>query len=180
MPTKEGMGGHAKEAYDPATGKFIEDGKANVKHPNPGEAQKIAGGVSPQKIQKDSASTMSVPTPNLGRYAEPRKTESERSEAMDLYGIEQPKQEPKPERKRLLADRFGDLHDFDDVEFVPHDDGTITVQDGVYIMSRYEDIDSFYEDFRLTKDQIEKFERGGDLVGSDLKDNDIPFLKYKD
>ena len=55
MPTKTGMGGHAKEAYDPATGKFIEDGKANVRHPNPNEAQKIAGGVSPQKIQRESA-----------------------------------------------------------------------------------------------------------------------------
>lgn len=72
MPTKPGMGGHGSEAYDPATGKFIEDGKTNVRHPNPIEAQKIAGGVSPMKIQKDSASKMSEPTPNLGDYAKPK------------------------------------------------------------------------------------------------------------
>lgn len=87
MPTKNGMGGHGKENFDPATGKFIEDGKTNVRHPNPAEAQKIAGGVSPQKIQQDSASTMSAPTPNLGRYAEPGKEPSREEILSKEFGV---------------------------------------------------------------------------------------------
>ena len=90
MPNKPGMGGHGHEAYDPNTGKFIEDGKPNVRHPNPVEAQKIAGGVSPMKIKQDSAASMSAPTPNLGDYAKPKKeqTPTKQEVLQKEYGVE--------------------------------------------------------------------------------------------
>lgn len=37
MPQKLGNGGHSQEAYDPSTGKYVEDGKENKYYNNPGE-----------------------------------------------------------------------------------------------------------------------------------------------
>jgi hypothetical protein len=72
MPQKNGMGGHGPEAYDPTTGKFIEDGQPNVRHDNPQEANKIQNHIPAEKIQEQSANKQTNPIPNLGKYGKPR------------------------------------------------------------------------------------------------------------
>lgn len=77
MPTKRGMGGHGGESYDPATGKFVEDGHQNVRYDNPSEERKIKEHIAPNKIEEQSAAKQTAPTPNLGKYAKPGRGDKE-------------------------------------------------------------------------------------------------------
>lgn len=52
--------------------------------------------------------------------------------------------------------------------FYYHDDESITIQDGCYILNRYNDIDDLVRDYNLSENQKDELIKDGYLCRSEL------------